>query len=215
MKKHNDPITPETLIDTVPTLPDRSDLSKLYPEAKQSFLTIDEARENILDDEHVAITIGIMSVKTGLLVPLPFVLALIPAVWFLINTTSNNIFSMLPLMTLTIFIWGIAITLTFNKVNKLLDHLSVPTFTFLSLQISCLMLVAQPLYATALALTNPWIGQALFSLALLSLSIVFSWLFLQLILNHTLLDKTKIKLITLIVLLCLSSSVIYLLLSQS
>ena len=212
MNKHYTPLDPTNDIDTVPSLPDRSDLSKLYPEAKGK-TTVTEAKVNILDDTELPKTVGVSALKIGLLIPAPFLIGMIPAVLLVKHVTYGNIFQLLPVMTLTMIVWGIVVVLTFTKVSRLLDRLSISPFTLLCLHISCMVLVAPAIYSIVASIGNVWLALTLFSLATTGLSIMLCWLSLQLILNDRITKKSKLLLITTIVVLCLSGSIIHILLT--
>lgn len=209
MKRHSISPSNNTEQTEAPTLPDRSDLSKLYFQPKPATIT-ENVKASILDPEYLANTIRQYAVKIGLLVPLPFIVAMIPAALFIVYVSPSNIFQMLPLMTLTMIAWGIAVVLMFSKVIGYLNRLSIPTFIFLSLLLSCLLLLSQPIYHLAHSIGNFWAGQALFSVAMITVSLGLCWIFLQLILNDRLADSTRVRLIGMVVFLCLMSTVFYL-----
>jgi hypothetical protein len=214
MDKHYLPTDTKTEPSEAPTLPDRTSLSKLYPDPKPSNAVV-EVKPSILDNDHLAGTIRHFAIKIGLLTPLPFIIGLVPAILFYIYATFDNIFQMLPLMTITMIAWGLAIVLVFRQVATYLDRLSVSSSFFLSLHFSCLLLVAPMTYYIAqLVAPGMWLGQLIFSILILGLSVCFSWLFLQLILNDTLTDKSRLKLISLILFLCLVSSACYIVIKQ-
>lgn len=209
MKRHSISPSNNTEQTEVPTLPDRSDLSKLYFQPKSATIT-ENVKASILDPEHLAKTVRQYAVKIGLLVPLPFIVAMIPAALFIVYVSPSNIFQMLPLMTLTMIAWGIAVVLMFSKVINYLNRLSIPAFTFLCLVFSCLLLLSQPIYHLAQAIGSFWLGQAIFSILMMTISLGLCWIFLQLILNDRLADSTRVRLIGTVVVLCLISTVFYL-----
>ncbi|HEX7483928.1 MAG TPA: hypothetical protein VF281_02120 [Candidatus Saccharimonadales bacterium] len=187
-------------------LPDRSDLSKLYFTPKQSTVTIDK-KPHILDDTHLSDTIRAYALKIGLLIPLPFLIAIIPASLFVIAVTQATLFAALPLM----IVCGVSAVLVYKKVRILIDRLSLPSFTFLCLQISCMMLIVPSIYyLSELVPAVLWLRLTIICILILTTSSLFCWLFLQLMLNDTLTNKTRARMISTIITICLISALTYL-----
>ena len=206
-EKHS--ISPDTDSTTsgVPALPDRSNLSKLYFEPKKATVTVDDVN-HALDRINLSKTIQKYSITVGLLIPTPLIVTLVTSLLFIVFVNPGTVYLALPLM----LVWGIAVVLLSRKVMKLLHQIDIPVVTFLSLQISCLMLTIPTIsYVSQLASGPEWTHLVSISVLIFGMSVLFCWLFLQLILNNSLTDKIKFRLAGLIVLTCLVSAVIYML----
>ena len=207
-EKHTIPADTDTPIDGAPHLPDRSDLSKLYFTPKESVITVDE-QNNALDQINISQTIRTSAFRIGLLVPVPFIVTISLSALLLTTVTSVMIYLLLPFL----LVWGIGMVVIFKKIIKQLGRIDAPILTFLSLHISSLLLVTPIVYhVTQLTLSSGWIVIAVVSLVMTIFSIGTSWALLQLIMNDFLPHKSKSRLATLIVTICICATAAYLLL---
>lgn len=208
---HYIPNDSDTTTADVPSLPDRSDLSELYFKPKEAKVTIEE-QSHALDQVHLSETIREYALKIGLLIPTPFIITIIVSLVFITFVNPGTIYLVLPLM----LVWGIGIVWLCRRVMRLLRRIDVPLFTFLSLHISCLMFITPALSYLAQFTPGPdWTALIIISVIMLSMSTIFCWLFLQLILNDSLKETTKRKLIGLIVTTCLASIATYIIVTAA
>lgn len=204
-EKHYIPTDSDTSNNT-PSLPDRSDLSKLYFEPKQSIVTVDE-QNHALHETQISHTIRSYALKAGLLIPLPFVVTISLALSFLMVVDSDKIFLVLPLM----LVWGISMVILFRKIAALLSRIDIPVVTFLSFHISSLLLITPIVYHfIQQVIRSEWLVLFTISLVMTLFSIGVCWVLLQLILNDSLTNRSKFRLAAMTVMVCIISITIYL-----
>ena len=206
IEKHYIPTDRDTSSNDAPSLPDRSDLSKLYFEPKQSKVTIDE-ENHALHETQLSSTIRTYALKAGLLIPLPFIITVSLALSFLMVIDSAKIFLALPLM----LAWGIGMVIMFRKFAAVLGSIDIPVVTFLSLHISSMLLVTPIAYHfSQQIIRSEWLILIAVSLVMTLFSVAVCWVLLQLILNDSLTNRSKFCLAAIPVVMCIISLTIFL-----
>jgi hypothetical protein len=203
---------PHKLTEGQSPLPDRTDLSKLYPNATQRSNAKREAEENSPSKltNNIAEMIKRYAVVIGIVSPLPFLIGVVLIEYFIQHVYAGNIFIFLPIIAITAALWLALLALFYVKIARLLDQFSISPISFLGFHVGCLVLISQPLYSAFQLIDIDLLSQLLFSLSLIGISIVLAWIFLQLIISEKLSNRVRVSLGISIIVTCLFLAIAYL-----
>jgi hypothetical protein len=191
------------------TLPDRTDLSKLYPEKVSANTSEDRADNHIQNKEDTNKKAQMLFLAVGVIVPLPFIGAAFLFDFFTKNIRASTAFFFLPIIILMMLLWITTVIWVARKISNRIDKLGVSSVLILSLHMGCLMLLSPPLYTIIKNAGLPS-GSILYILGTVCVSTILAWIFLQIIFNKSLSDKTRIIALVIVVTGSFLASTIYL-----
>jgi hypothetical protein len=169
------------------SLPDRTDLSKLYPHAVKS--TDQKTSGTMLSRSDMTRSVRKLFLVMGMSVPLPFIVATILLGYFEQNILASNIFYFLPIIILTTLVWIAVVVWAYQKIAAQIDQVGAGPPLLLGLHVSCLMIVSQPLYMLVNFLSPPAIKDLLYILSIMCSSVILAWILLWATFHRSLSSK--------------------------
>lgn len=190
------------------TLPDRSNLASLYPAAAgREMIKINEQAK---PEDHLSEKSKLqLTAFVGILIPLPFLLAKSFVEASINYSQTADPLLLLNIIILTLVAWSISTVLLYLKIHKKFTAFGLDPIPFLVIHLSCLTLLAPSLYSITL-FSQGIMQQILFDLEIIIVSLLLSASLFKLIFTISLSNKAKNLTVVILLLICLSLAIYYL-----
>jgi flagellar biosynthesis protein FliQ len=166
MKKHYIEAPNKVMKDQMHSLPDRTNLSRLYPAAKR-ITTKDEA---VIDTREIRRHYFMV----GILVPLPFIIGKTLVEFYMSLIREDNILYLLFIIVLSIAALVGLFVFIYSRLGKKFEHYNLSFVPFAIVLLSCLCLISPLLYDISLTAHFVAISQIVFLGAVLAASVTLS-----------------------------------------
>ena len=192
-------------------LPDRTDLSELYPDADRPELArqrrLDTRMREAVNGQAVR-SLTSRALIVGGLMPLPALLGLLALSYLSQKADASQSFMYLLVAIAGLIVWVILVARLYSIVARKLDQVGVNPMAFLGFHLGCLALISKPLYDYMQVGGADLTSRLTYSLTVLGVSVVLAWSFLQLTVNQSLSSSTRLVLVACIVMASLALPVV-------